>query len=195
MKSKIWIRHFMLMGMVFLFTNSCRKDSGSSNSSSGWSALGNKDMYAVYSLYADKNGILCAAGAFTNSSGNHYVAKWDGSKWSEVGTLNINDNIFAICGDSKGNLYIGGSFTDSNGAYYVAKWNGSSWTNISFAPGGGYILTLCTDASDNLFAASDFVAKWDGNTWTRLNMSGYDHFVNTILIDASNNLYVGGGAF
>ena len=95
-----------------------------------------------------------AAGAFKNSSGNYYVVKWDGSKWSEVGTLNINDNIYAICGDSNGDLFIASAFRDANDKYYVLKWNGSTWTNIGFYQDYGNVLTLCTDASGNLYAGT-----------------------------------------
>ena len=108
-----WIFPFILVGMALLFANGCKKDDSNKNSgnpTTGWSVLGNLDVNGVYDLYMDKNGNLFAAGAFQNNSGNRYVAKWDGSNWSEVGTLDINGNIFAITGDASGNLYIGGQF-------------------------------------------------------------------------------------
>ncbi len=194
-KNRIWIFSFMLMGMVLMFTNSCKKDSSSSSTTNGWSALGDRDLNDVRDLYLDKAGNLYAVGFFKNSSDNYYVAKWNGSSWSEVGTLNINGSIFAITGDANGNLYIGGSFTDANGSYYVAKWNGSTWTNIGYTASSGDILPLCNDAGGYLFAGGDTrVFEWNGSSWSALNMTGYDHWVNTLLV-ANGSLYVGGGAF
>ena len=68
-----------------------------------------------------------------------YVAKWDGTTWSELGTgtnaLNADDWIFSVCSDRYGNIYTGGLFTDTSLTYidsldtsyyhpvYVAKYN------------------------------------------------------------------------
>ena len=206
MKNKIWFYPIILIGIVFLFTNSCKKDEQISNSTNDWFALGGKqDLNSVYDLYVDDTGNLYAAGAFKNSSGNYYVAKWDGNKWSEVGTLNINGNIFTICGDPSGNLYIGGAFTDSNRNTYVAKWNGTSWTNIgSTTSYSGYIHSLISDASGNIYMAADglnfdgtlngnvSVVKWNGSSWSRMG-SFLDTYINSLCIDGSGNIYAGGG--
>ncbi|MGE5457892.1 MAG: hypothetical protein ACM3RX_06020 [Methanococcaceae archaeon] len=197
MKNKRLILPAILSGLMMFSAGSCTKDDGNTDTGTGWSALGNLDLANVYDMYVDKTGNLFVAGAFKNAAGNHYVAKWDGTKWSEVGTLNINDNILAICGDANGNLYIGGLFTNTAGQEYVAKWNGSTWTNIGYtAEGSDMILSLRTDAAGNLYGGSDTkVSKWNGSTWTKLNMTGYNHWVNTLFIDASGNLYTGGGSF
>lgn len=198
-KNLVLIFPFILIGLCLVSTNSCTKDNGGADSSTGtgWKALGNLDIANVYDLYIDKSGILYAAGAFKNAAGNHYVAKWDGSKWSEVGILNINSNVLAISGDANGNLYIAGLFTNSNNDEYVLKWNGTSWIDIGYALGGSdFITTLCTDAAGNLYSGSDtHVAKWSGGSWTKLNMTGFNHWVNTVFIDKSGSLIVAGGSY
>jgi len=193
-KNRIWICPLMIMGMLLMLTNSCKKDDENTNPTNGWSALGGKqDIFGVSDMYVDKSGNIYAVGSFKNSSGNYYVAKWDGSKWSEVGTLDINDNIEAITGDANGNLYICGLFTNANDHHFVDKWNGVKWINIGEVDGGE---SLCADANNNVYAGTDTrVFKWNGNNWTALNMTGFVHWVNTLLTDASGNLYVGGGSF
>lgn len=195
-KNLLLIFPFIFIALSLVSTTSCKKDDGGTDSVTGWKALGTLDIANVYDLYIDKAGMLYAAGAFKNAAGKYYVAKWDGSKWSEVGTLNINDNVLAITGDASGNLYIAGLFTDSNGEY-VLRWNGSSWTNIGYTSGGsGYISTLCTDAAGILYAGSDtHVGKWSGGGWTSLNMTGFMHWVNAVFIDKGGNLIVAGGSY
>ncbi len=211
MKIKNWIYPFILTGMMMLFTMGCSSDDGGDPTSgnqtpvTGWSVLGNLDVNGVYDLYVDNNGHLFAAGAFTNSNGKRYVAKWDGSNWSEVGTLDINGNIFAICGDSNGNLYIGGAFTDNSGNTYVAKWNGSSWVSLGSLTYSGYINDLFADAAGNIYMAADglnfdgtlagnvSVVKWNGSGWQRVGSFLYTDII-ALCIDGTGNIYAGGGS-
>ena len=86
MRTKIWIYPFILIGITMLFTINCGKEdsnpTGSNNNptpTTGWSVLGNLDVFGVHGLYLDKNGNLFAAGSFMNTSGKRYVAKWDGT--------------------------------------------------------------------------------------------------------------------
>ena len=72
----------------------------------------------IYTL--TEGSIIYAAGGFTNNSGNKYVAKWDCSSWSELGSLKANNRILSICTDAVGNVYAAGEFTNSNNVPYVA---------------------------------------------------------------------------
>jgi hypothetical protein len=66
-----------------------------------------------------------AGGIFANKSGNNYVAKWNGSSWSELGdskAVTFNEDIRILTTDANGNLYAAGEFTNSNGKRYVAKY-------------------------------------------------------------------------
>ncbi len=84
----------------------------------------------ITSMCWDNVGNLYATGFFTDSvsflSGHEYVAKWNGSTWSELGTgssaLNANDWIFSVCSDVAGNIYAAGDFKDAAGYPYVAKY-------------------------------------------------------------------------
>ena len=71
---------------------------------------------------------LYAGGDFTKAgnctSGCNYIAKWDGSKWSDLDS-GTNAAVFAI--DVKGSyVYAGGDFTSAgsckNTCYYIAKY-------------------------------------------------------------------------
>ena len=121
-----------------------------------WSELGSGSNalnanFPITSMCWDRYGNLYAAGLFTDTTTTitvhtgidseqvhpFYVAKWDGTTWSKLGSgtnsLNANDWIMAICSDVDGNIYATGNFTDTTIAmiidsnfyhpYYVAKYN------------------------------------------------------------------------
>jgi hypothetical protein len=130
----------------------------------------------IFALLPDTSGNLYAAGNFRNSSNKCYVAKWDGTTWSELGTgasaMNANDAIFSLCWDPGGNLYAGGAFNDTTLAItvtlpndtevihpsYVAKWNGTGWSQL--APNSlnanNWIMSLSSDLSGNIYSVGNF---------------------------------------
>ena len=76
--------------------------------------------------------IFMLQGFFTNSGGNYYVAKWNGSAWSELGGLNAlaaNGFINSVFSDAAGNIYAGGNFTNSSFNNYVAEYNSGTGIN------------------------------------------------------------------
>ena len=144
---------------------------------SGANALNAND--SILCVASDYNGNVYCAGAFTNSLGKHYVAKWDGNAWSEVGGLNglaANGNINCIAIGNY-NIRVAGSFTNSNGKYYVAEWNGTSWSELGTGANAlnanGPIRCL-SEGGD--FAGGDFknssgycyVALWNGSQWSEV---------------------------
>jgi len=107
-----------------------------------WHRLGNglKGFYAGVSKMVVYKGELYIAGSFskTDYAGNpgNYIAKWDGSNWSDVGggVMGIgggNGQIFdlEIYHDE---LYAVGDFSYAGGvhAQYIAKWNGTNWCGL-----------------------------------------------------------------
>ena len=119
--------------------------------------------YSIWSIIADPGGNIYAAGGFTDSptyiEGHSYVAKWDGTQWTELGgngvnALNANNAIYAITQDAAGNIYAAGNFTDPNGRQYVAKWNGTTWGELGFDTIGlnaiAPIYAITTDAVGNV---------------------------------------------
>ena len=102
-----------------------------------WSELGGLNGLAandhIHWVCSDASGNIYAGGWFTNSSGNQYVAKYDGSAWSELGGLNglaANSDIEYVYSDASGNIYGAGFFTNSSGNRYVAKYDGNAWSEL-----------------------------------------------------------------
>jgi len=106
-----------------------------------WSEVGGANTSTfnstISTLSIDASGNLYAAGLFTNGSdrwsGNQFVAKWNGSVWSEVGGTNtsaFNNSINSLSTDASGNLYAAGAFTNGSSKNYVAKWNGNAWSEV-----------------------------------------------------------------
>ncbi len=170
-----------------------------------WSELGgtNNSMfngsYGIQTLTTDAGGNVYAAGYFTNSNGKYYVAKWNGSGWSELGGINastFNDAIVTLTTDAGGNVYAAGSFKNGNGICYVAKWNSSSWselggTNASKFIGGIYTLTI--DAGGNVYAAGYHgdVFLWNGSIWSQLGGT-FSGTIYTLTTDGGSNVYTAG---
>ena len=135
-----------------------------------WSALGNSGL-----LHGSLNGAVDAiaingsnvyvGGSFTDAENSgvavpaaDYVAKWDGSTWSALGSngvpgdgsLNAGVSAIAISGTD---VYVGGNFTsvNSNGtaipeAAYVARWDGANWSSLGNGGAGIPSLNSLVDA-------------------------------------------------
>ena len=96
--------------------------------SNNWSELGILDVYPqdylsnnIYNICTDPLGNVYASGNFKDANGRFYVAKWNGTSWSELASF--NGAIKTICADSKGNVYAAGDFTDATGQRFVALCN------------------------------------------------------------------------
>jgi hypothetical protein len=148
-------------------------------------------------------------GSFTDVS-NHgvnipeadYIAKWDGTNWSALGSNGAGDgslsyDVYALA-VSGTNLYVGGDFSNvnNNGAIltaadYVAKWDGTNWSALgSNGAGNGSLNTWVNALAVNganvyvggtftnvnnggvVIPAADYVAKWDGTNWSALGNNG-----------------------
>jgi len=181
-----------------------------------WSELGTgsnalKANSAINTIFADTLGNVYAAGNFTDSlmdtSGNLYVAKWDGTSWSELGTGvcpefgGWDGQIFSILPDTAGNIYAAGWLTPDSEKTYVSKWDGTSWTKLML-DSAGVIFSLCFDIQGNLYAGGQFgysyyngnqnVFKWDGTSWGELGVLNANEGIYALCSDASGNIYAGG---
>src|SRR5256885_11868144 len=96
-------------------------------------------MNSNVSALAVSGSDLYAGGEFTTAGGSaaNYIAKWNGSSWSALGS-GMNSNVYALAA-SGSDLYAGGYFTTAGGstANYIARWNGSSWSALGSGMGGG----------------------------------------------------------
>src|SRR5207247_3644318 len=83
----------------------------------------------VNAAVVDSSGNLYIGGNFTIVGDvlANYIAKWDGSRWSALGSG--MDCLVLALAVSGSELYGGGAFTTAGGsaANHIAKWNGSSW--------------------------------------------------------------------
>jgi hypothetical protein len=164
---------------------------------------------SILSVTVDfSTGYVYAAGYFKNTDGYRYVAKWDGSYWSELGTgsnaLKANGYIKCIASDQTGNVYAAGNFSNANGKYYVAKWNGTTWSELGTGVnelGSTYDITCLTvDAQGNVYTSRNNsvlrnIQKWNGTTWEELggtNGLNANDGINSIVADAAGNIYAAG---
>ena len=189
----------------------------------------------IYCIVADTSDNIYVAGAFSNNitdtSADLYVAKWNGTAWSEVGsgvalTHYHGETIYTLQQDASGNLYAAGSFVNSNNKYYVAKWDGTTWSELGKGANAlnanGQISSICLDSHGTLYAAGFFtdttvnlinpnldittgliasrdtihpyyVAMWNGTTWsntgTAANTLNANQGIYSICPDANGNIY------
>jgi hypothetical protein len=152
---------------------------------------------AVFDDGSGSGPALYAGGNFTTAGGvaANYIAKWDGSSWSPLGTgMNFTVLALAVFDDGSGGgpaLYAGGEFSTAGGvpARYIAKWDGSAWSALGTGTSNTepstrphvFALTVFDDGLGGgpaLYAGGYFntagglpanrIAKWDGSSWSAL---------------------------
>ena len=135
-----------------------------------WSELGssnNNTLNAngnIISINVDGSNNVYAVGSFVDVNSNSYVAKWNGSSWSELGTgtnaLKANNIITSVASDKYVNVYASGNFYDSTGYGYVAKWNGNKWSEVGVGSNAleanSAINSMVLDKNGNIFVAGYF---------------------------------------
>ncbi len=179
---------------------------GSGNLGTAWSALGSGMSGYVHALAVDDSGNLYAGGWFGTAGGvtAHYIARWDGSQWSALGSGAYAGPVYALTVNGSGALYAAGSFysmgdVPANG---IARWDGSSWSALGTGSGiDNDVNAVVMDSSGNLYAGGGFrvagqaianyIARWDGSQWSSLG-SGMNSYVNALAVDSSGILYAGG---
>jgi hypothetical protein len=172
---------------------------------SAWSALGSgigggHGFYPIVLSLAVSDTNVYAGGNFTRAGGGtaNYIAKWNGSVWSELGS-GMNNTVSALA-VSGSDLYAGGNFTNAGGvaANRIAKWNGMSWSALgsgmdnrvsALAVSGSnvYVGGWFTNAGG---VAANYIAKWNGSVWSALG-SGLDGSVYSLAVSGSD-VYAGG---
>ena len=175
-----------------------------------WGKLGTGLNGAVYALAIGPDGYLYAGGNFTTAGGTtvNYVAKWDGSAWSALGsTPGTNGIVWALAFGPDGSLYAGGDFTSAGGTtvYYVAKWNGSAWAAVGSSPNvlNAAVKALVFGKDGVLYVGGDFttyntasycyyIAKWNGTIWDLIG-DGFSAAVTCLAVGPDGAIYAGGG--
>jgi len=172
-----------------------------------WISMGPNTNAAVYALAVYSNEIY-AGGDFTEIGGEpaSFIAKWDGSTWSALGT-GMDGSVKAIAVDpATGDIYAGGYFTEADGASAncIAKWTRatSSWSALGTGMDGAFdIVNALAFDGTNLYAGGLFttaggvtvnnIAKWNGTIWSALG-TGMDDEVYALALDGATILYAGG---
>lgn len=165
------------------------------------------------SIVVDNSGNVYAAGHFRNNNGNgsFYVAKWDGTTWTELGgtnSLNANGTINDLKIDAEGNIYAAGDFTDIYGSTGVAKWNHTTntWSMLGILNSNTTVESIALDANGvvyapvyqyyNLYPHVSLVARYNSsnNTWTEVDGSSnfFSYNILALATDAMGHLYAGG---
>jgi hypothetical protein len=182
---------------------------GSTWSPLGTGLKGNASDYPVTALaFLGTN--LYATGNFTNAGGitATHVAKWNGSAWSSIGTLNsMGDRAVS----NSGSIYFCGEFNLANGTIignHVIRWDGTNWHGVAGKSAQGthvfvYALGLANDGlyMGGLFAAAGAtpasrVARWDGTNWYAPGAGLTGSFAGNLDVRAikarNSDVYIGG---
>ena len=203
--------HLFAVIILLLLAAGCSKNdspvipsTGDEGNNNTWTVLGNMGVNnSVTTICTDGSGNVYAAGQFTNSSGGHFVLKWDGTTWTNIG-LNANNTIRRLCSDQNGRLYAIGDFTDANNNYYIARWDGSNWTNIynTIRPyAGNFPFTaLYVDNGGTMFASNGsldendkfYVEMYNGNALVQLGSINANWGIFALTSDISGNLFAAG---
>jgi hypothetical protein len=162
-----------------------------------WSALGSNGAgngslnNIVYDIAVSGNNVY-AGGLFMDVN-NHgtilnagdWVAKWDGSNWSALGSNDagngaVQGSVLALAVND-GNLYAGGYFTNVRNnsetigaADYIAKWDGTNWSAVGSNGAGNGSLNgsvWALTVNQNLYTGGLFTNV--NNDGTTLNNADY----------------------
>lgn len=171
---------------------------------STWSALGAGVSGQVSALLAIGSDVY-AGGAFTRATNSggvtvsaNFLAKWNGSAWSSLGT-GMGSQVYALA-VSGSDVYAGGLFSTAGGsaANRIAKWNSSVWSGLGVGM-NEHVRALAV-SGNNVYVggafsivggiAVNYIARWDGGAWNALG-TGMNNWVSALVV-SSSNLYAGG---
>jgi hypothetical protein len=157
----------------------------------------------VRALAVDGSGNVYAGGDFTfiGTVPANYIAKWDGSAWSALGS-GMSDSVYALA-VSGTNLYAGGYFDTAGGVPVggIAKWDGIAWSALG--SGMNSSVDALALVGTDLYAGGGFntaggvpaigIAKWNGSAWSALGsgMGGSEPGVLALAVSGTT-LYAAG---
>jgi hypothetical protein len=138
----------------------------------------------INALSLMQNGDVVAGGAFTTAGGApaHYVARWNGSSWSSVGSSGVFNPVLSLA-VLNGDLIAGAGLLSLNPITgtpdYIARWNGTTWSNLGLGV-GNIVYSLSLGPDGELVAGGNFttaggndafgIATWDGTFWSPLGI-------------------------
>jgi hypothetical protein len=149
---------------------------------STWSEVGTGLNGAAHTLLTFDDGsgpALYAGGTFSIAGdvfGVLFVARWDGTAWSAVGTGPGASAVYAFASFDSGSgseLYAGGHYQAGAFASRISRWDGSAWSDVGGAVGGDVLALAVYDSGGGpmLYAGTSTVIRWSGSAWT---VTGFD---------------------
>lgn len=175
-----------------------------------WEDFSDYEKECVFKVKYE-NALYIGGGEFFKNSdydiSSTYLAKWDGSNFSNLGEHGLKGGpIYAITA-MDGDLYFGGKFSRSSiPVNRVAKWDGSIFSALGDSNSGGGVndsVFALISKDHNLYLGGEFessdvtnidtkkIAKWDGSAFSALG-GGLDNSVRSFTF-VEDDLYVGGG--
>lgn len=175
------------------------------NAQGTWEKLAGGDFNGTIQdmAYNPVDGNLYVVGQFTTINGVtiQYVAKWNGTAWSAVGsgTAYTAALMQGIAIAPNGNVWIVGSFTTGTGSAtsYIGVWDGATWSQPSTAP-NAVVDDVVFDAAGNAYVTGNFtniatrIAKYDGAAWSALSTGLSGEGGTLSVIPGTQQLYVSG---
>jgi hypothetical protein len=180
---------------------------------SDWSALGPGVLGSPFGTTANVSAMttfddgsgeaLYVGGYFMSVAGiaAKYVAKWNGSTWSALGSgMDGAVLSLAVFDDGQGaQLYAGGGFSNAGGgaAYRIARWNGSNWSPLPGISGTVYSLAVFDDGTGPALCAGTAtgISKWYGSFWGSLGSTNDRVSALTVYNDNGATALCAGGRF
>jgi len=103
-------------------------------SSDTFSAMGDGFNNTVRDVVISPSNYIYACGDFSLSgiAHMHYIGKWNGSTWEQLGDGLTGGNVISMDISKDGSIVVVGEFTGAAGVTMkrLAIWNGSTWSNI-----------------------------------------------------------------
>ncbi len=168
----------------------------------------------AFALAIASSGEVYVGGGFIEVGGTpaNYLARWNGSAWSTVGTgasNGTNGTVYALTIAGNGDLYVGGAFPRVGGsvvANNVARWDGTAWSPLGTGPANGasnVVHAVAVAGNGDVYvggslvtpATGNYLAKWNGTAWSNPGAgagNGPNYFVYALGVAGNGDLYAGG---
>lgn len=169
-----------------------------------WTVLGQGlDLINVYGLAVSSDGNIYVSGEqpAPPEGNNCYIAHWEGGKWMQVNTGDLNWCSQSLVVDKSGHLYVAGQ-SNTTGVF-IAYWDNSDWITIAAQLEGEApaVYDMAVDQDGHLCIGGEFtsvsniptkqIACWDGKSWYPLGV-GVNERVFALAFDPSGELYAAG---
>ncbi len=158
-----------------------------------WDSVGSGKPGLVRDMVTFKNK-LYVAGYITeiaDLNNVHGVAKFDGTTWSKLPQLSVNNDYVASLCVFNNMLYASGKFGSFPNYYYFSRSsNGNIWDSLAIP--GNQIVTQMLVVNNKLYlAATAAIYRYDGTTWDTVVTSAMNWMGGFRLGNIGNNLIFG----